>query len=165
MYVVHCEVYTNHRSLQHLFKQKDLNLQQQRWLEVLKDYSITILYHMIKANVVVDTLSRKAKSMGSLAYLLIVKRPSAMDVQDLANQFVILDDLEIIHVLSYVVSQPSLLEHIRAHHFDDLHLLVLKDTVQRGGTEEVVIGDDDVIQLQGRICIPNVDGLRDLILE
>jgi len=38
LYGVHCEVYTDHRSLQHLFKQKDLNLRQRRWLELLKDY-------------------------------------------------------------------------------------------------------------------------------
>lgn len=46
-----CEVYTNHRSLQHLFKKKDLNLRQIRWLELLKDYEITSLYHPSKANI------------------------------------------------------------------------------------------------------------------
>ncbi|WP_157998481.1 hypothetical protein, partial [Desulfosporosinus sp. OT] len=61
-------MFTDHRSLQHLFKQKDLNLRQRRWLELLKDYDITILYHPEKANVVADALSRKAVSMRSLAY-------------------------------------------------------------------------------------------------
>ncbi|EGW38187.1 hypothetical protein DOT_3898, partial [Desulfosporosinus sp. OT] len=51
-----------------MFKQKDLNLRQRRWLELLKDYDITILYHPEKANVVADALSRKAVSMRSLAY-------------------------------------------------------------------------------------------------
>ena len=45
LYRVKCEVYTDHRSLQYVFTQKDLNLRQRRWMELLKDYDITILYH------------------------------------------------------------------------------------------------------------------------
>ncbi|XP_070029561.1 uncharacterized protein [Nicotiana sylvestris] len=48
---------------------KELNLRQRRWLELLKDYDITIVYYSGKANVVVDALSRKSDSMGSLAYI------------------------------------------------------------------------------------------------
>ena len=45
LYGVKCEVYTDHHSLQYVFTQKDLNLRQRRWMELLKDYDITILYH------------------------------------------------------------------------------------------------------------------------
>jgi len=45
LYGMACEVFTNHKSLQYLFKQKELNLRQRRWLELLKDYDIAILYH------------------------------------------------------------------------------------------------------------------------
>jgi len=58
LYGVPCEIYTDHWSLQHLFKKKDLNLRKRMWLELLKDYDITILYHLGKANVVADALSR-----------------------------------------------------------------------------------------------------------
>ena len=67
LYGVHVDIFTDHKSLQYIFKQKELNLRQRRWLELLKDYDIDILYHPRKANVVADALSRK--SMGSLAYL------------------------------------------------------------------------------------------------
>ena len=40
--------------------QKDLNLRQRRWLELIKDYDCTIDYHPGKANVVADALSRRA---------------------------------------------------------------------------------------------------------
>ncbi|XP_070042853.1 uncharacterized protein [Nicotiana tomentosiformis] len=60
LYGVSCEVFRDHQSIQHLFKQKDLNLRQRRWLELLKDNNINILYHPGKANVVAYALSRKA---------------------------------------------------------------------------------------------------------
>ncbi|WMV59370.1 hypothetical protein MTR67_052755 [Solanum verrucosum] len=50
-------------SLQYVFSQRDLNLRQRRWHKLPKDYDITILYHLGKANLVADALSRKASSM------------------------------------------------------------------------------------------------------
>jgi hypothetical protein len=54
------EIYTDHKSLKYLFSQKELNMRQRRWMELLKDYDCSILYHPGKANVVADALSRKA---------------------------------------------------------------------------------------------------------
>ncbi|KAK8690916.1 hypothetical protein V6N13_074441 [Hibiscus sabdariffa] len=54
-----CTVYTDHKSLKYLMTQKELNLRQRRWLELLKDYDLSIEYHPGKTNVVVDALSRK----------------------------------------------------------------------------------------------------------
>ena len=67
LYGVHVYVYMNHKSLQYVFTQKQLNLPQWRWLELLKDYDKFVLYHPDKANIVVDTLSRL--SMGSVAHV------------------------------------------------------------------------------------------------
>ena len=58
LYGAHVDVFTDHKSLQYLFTQKELNLRQIRWLELLKDYDMSVLYHLDKANVVVDALSR-----------------------------------------------------------------------------------------------------------
>ncbi|KAH0706092.1 hypothetical protein KY289_011168 [Solanum tuberosum] len=67
LYGVHVDVFTDHKSLQYIFSQKELNLRQRRWLEFLKDYDMSILSHPGKTNVVVDALCRL--SMGSTAHV------------------------------------------------------------------------------------------------
>nr|GFC00165.1 putative reverse transcriptase domain-containing protein [Tanacetum cinerariifolium] len=56
-----CTVFTDHKSLQHILDQKELNMRQHRWLELLSDYDCEIHYHIRKANVVADALSRKER--------------------------------------------------------------------------------------------------------
>jgi len=68
LYEVSCEIYIDHKSLKYIFTQKELNMQKRRWLELMKDYDITIHYHPGKANVVADALSRK--SGGSLSAMI-----------------------------------------------------------------------------------------------
>src|SRR5688572_6806988 len=67
IYGVHVDVFTDHKSLQYVFTHKELNLRQRRWLELLKDYDMSILYHPGKANIVADALSRL--SMGSTTHI------------------------------------------------------------------------------------------------
>ena len=63
MYGVHCKIFTNHKSLKYIFTQKEINMRQRRWLELLVDYDLEINYHPGKANVVVDVLSRKSQTI------------------------------------------------------------------------------------------------------
>ncbi|WMV45767.1 hypothetical protein MTR67_039152, partial [Solanum verrucosum] len=58
LYGEKCHILTDHKSLKYLGTQKELNLRQHRWLELIKDYDCTIDYHPGKANVVADALSR-----------------------------------------------------------------------------------------------------------
>jgi ribonuclease HI len=62
-----CQIYTDHKSLKYIFTQNDLNLRQQRWLELIKDYDLEIHYHLGKANVVANTLSRKSYANATMA--------------------------------------------------------------------------------------------------
>jgi hypothetical protein len=55
-----CELYMDHQSLKYIFTLSNLNLRQRRWLELIKDYDLGINYHLGKANVVADTLSRRS---------------------------------------------------------------------------------------------------------
>ncbi|GJW96453.1 putative reverse transcriptase domain-containing protein [Tanacetum coccineum] len=54
-------IYTNHKSLQHIFSKKELNMRQRRWIELFSDYDCEIHYHPGKANVVADALSKKER--------------------------------------------------------------------------------------------------------
>ncbi|WMV45359.1 hypothetical protein MTR67_038744, partial [Solanum verrucosum] len=58
LYGEKCHIFTDNKSLKYLGNQKELNLRQRRWLELIKDYDCTIDYHLGKANVVADALSR-----------------------------------------------------------------------------------------------------------
>ena len=165
LYGVHCEVFTDHRSLQHVFNQRDLNSRQRRWMELLKDYDITILYHPGKANVVADALSQKAVSMGSLARLIVEERPLAMEVQCLANSMVRLDISEPGKVLACVEARSSLLEQIRAQQFEDVKLCKIRDKVLSGEAKEAILDDEGILRIKGRICVPRVGDLIPLILK
>ncbi|GKE71599.1 putative reverse transcriptase domain-containing protein [Tanacetum coccineum] len=61
LYGTKCTVFIDHKSLQHILDQKDLNMRQCRWLELLSDYDCEIRYQPGKANVVADALRRKKR--------------------------------------------------------------------------------------------------------
>ena len=82
LYGVHVDVFTDHKSLQHVFTQRELNLCWRRCLEFLKDYDMRVHDHPGKANVVADFLSRI--SMGSVAHFEKKRKKLVKDVHRLA---------------------------------------------------------------------------------
>ncbi|XP_028120977.1 uncharacterized protein LOC114318317 [Camellia sinensis] len=114
LYGTTCEVYTDHKSLKYLFTQKELNMRQRRWLELIKDYDLQIQYHPSKANMVADALSRK--NMGDLANLLVERKELRIEL-DKMNMDLVVREQEAI--LAAVRAQPTLLEEIKLHQLED----------------------------------------------
>ena len=71
LYGATCQIFTDHKSLKYIFTQRELNNRQRRWLELIKDFDLEILYHPGKANVVVDALSRKTPRERAIARLTV----------------------------------------------------------------------------------------------
>jgi hypothetical protein len=78
LYGQKCDIYKDHKSLKYIFTQSELNMRQQRWLELIKDYELEMHYHPSKENVVVVALSRKSQVN------MLAAHPMAYE---LANEF------------------------------------------------------------------------------
>ncbi|GKE37537.1 putative reverse transcriptase domain-containing protein, partial [Tanacetum coccineum] len=72
LYGTRCTIFTEHKSLQHILNQKELNMRQHRWLKLLSDYDCDIRYHSGKANVVSDAFSRKERTKPLLVRALVM---------------------------------------------------------------------------------------------
>nr|GEX06985.1 putative reverse transcriptase domain-containing protein [Tanacetum cinerariifolium] len=63
LFRMRCIVFTDHKSLQHILDQKELNMRQRRWLELLSDYDCDVRYHPGKANI--EILKAQTKALKS----------------------------------------------------------------------------------------------------
>ncbi|XP_022858457.1 uncharacterized protein LOC111379330 [Olea europaea var. sylvestris] len=86
LYGERCEIDTDHTSLKYLFIQKELNMRQRRWLELVKNYDCVISYHQGQSNVVVDALSKKSTS--SVARMIVTQKSELIDLQKMGIQVV-----------------------------------------------------------------------------
>ncbi|WMV25171.1 hypothetical protein MTR67_018556, partial [Solanum verrucosum] len=133
LYGVHVDVFTDHKSLKYVFNQKDLNLHQIRWLELLKDYDVSILYHPNKANVVADALSRL--SMGSVSHIEDNKKELVRVVHRLARLGVQLVDYTKGGVMVHNGWESSFVTNLKARQGFDPTLVELKEVVLKKSVE------------------------------
>ena len=75
------DVFTDHNNLQYVYTQKELYIRKRRWLELLKDYDMRVLYHPGTANLVAGSLSRM--TLGSVSHLDEAKKVLARYVHRL----------------------------------------------------------------------------------
>ncbi|WMV41517.1 hypothetical protein MTR67_034902 [Solanum verrucosum] len=144
----------------------DLNLRHQRWMELLKDYDVTIQYHTSNANVVADTLRRKAVSMGSLACLGVTKRSLAREIQHLESKFMQLGISKKGGVLPSIEVRAAFIEEINAKQFEDENLNELRKKTLIGKAEVMVLDVGGVLSFKGRICVSRVgDLIQSLLTE
>ena len=138
------DVFTDHKSLQYVFTQRELNLRQLRWLDLLKDYGMNVHYHPGKANIVADALS--TISMGSTAHVEDEKKELAKDVHRLTILGVRLVDSTSGGVLFHPSSESSFVVEVKQGQHLDLVLMELKDSVLTKMNESFALGGDGVLR-------------------
>lgn len=98
MYGSRFEVFSDHESLKYFFDHKELNMRHKRWLEFLKDYDFSLSYHLGKANIVADALSRKTIHMSALMSIKL----------DLIEQFRYLSIMRELPLNSVILGMPKI---------------------------------------------------------
>jgi hypothetical protein len=125
--VVH--IYTDHKSLKYIFTQPDLNMRQRRWLELIKDYELEVHYHLGKANVVADALSRK----GHCNYLPAVRSTGE------ESSTRVLPDLSLFNI----TLTPTLKGEIIAAQKNDAGMAHIKRRIQEGDPKVTCLREDE----------------------
>jgi hypothetical protein len=152
-----CEIYSDHKILKYIFTQPDLNLRQRRWLELIKDYDLGINYHPGKANVVANALSRRSH----LNQLIVEQMPF-----DLCEEFDKLN-LRLVANTKVVAMEidSTLSQDIRKGQLTDEKIQEIKWNIKEGKSPEFTEDDQGVLWYKGRICVPNIKGIKNLILQ
>ena len=159
MYGERCEIYMDHKSLKYFFTQKELNMRQRRWLELIKDYDCEINYHSGKANVVIDALSRKS-TVELVA--LGISQPQ------LINEFVgmgleVVGEGTPVHLANLMI-QSELLVRIKASQFEDPKCAKIKQLLKKGRRRSC-LKEDGLLTNFKHVCVPRIGGLRKEIMS
>jgi hypothetical protein len=152
-----CEIYLDHKSLKYIFIQPDFNLRQRIWIDLIKDYDLGINYHPGKANIVIDALSRRSHLNQSIVEQMTFNLYEEFDKLHLrlvANTEVVA--MEIDSTLSQDIQEGQLTyEKIQE----------IKRNIKEGKSPGFTEDDQGVLWYKGRICVPDVKEVKNLILQ
>ncbi|KAL0307103.1 UNVERIFIED_CONTAM: Transposon Tf2-11 polyprotein [Sesamum radiatum] len=137
------QIFMDHNSLKYIPTQKELNLRQRRWIELLKDYDCSIDYHPGKANIVADALSWK--TVDHLASMICYNVECVVTLRAMNLHFSVGGDM----LLATMQVKPSLKDKIRDAQDKDPYLQKVKTKVQEGKNNQFIIQDDGLRQLEG----------------
>ena len=142
-----------------MFDQRELNKRQRRWIEFLKDYDFQLMYHLGKANVVADALSRKRIPMS----LLMIK------VQKLIEDFKNLN-LEVSISSNFIccnalIINNEFLKRMKEKQLEDLKLKNILNPLDTYKAKDFSLGADDILRFQNRICITEDHELKQMVLS
>ncbi|GJY33842.1 putative reverse transcriptase domain-containing protein, partial [Tanacetum coccineum] len=147
LYGTKCTVFTDHKSLQHILDQKELNMRQRRWLELLSDYDCEIRYHPGKANVVAGALSIKERIMPLRVRALVMTIGLDLPKQILEAQI--------------EARKP---ENLKSEDVGGMLIENSKDP-EKPRKEKLELRADGTMCLSNRSWLPRYDDLRALIMH
>ena len=153
-------LYTDHKSLKYFFTQKELNMRQRRWVEWIKDYDLTIEHTPGKANVVADALSRKSVDQHNSTLMLAMKLPKVLE--QLGFEFITSEGKE--NLLAMEI-QPELPDTIKTKQKEDQFIMEEIQRIKEGKPSVFSVKEDGSLWFQGRICVPNIPEIKNLILK
>jgi hypothetical protein len=143
----------DHKSLKYIFTQPDLNMRQQRWLELIKYYELEVHYHPGKANIIVDVLSCKAHCNYLLAVCLTGDESSTRVLPNLS--------------LFNIILTPSLRDKIKAAQKNDEGMGHIKRIMQKGYPKVACFGEDakGTLWFKERLVVSKKEALKKKILD
>ncbi|KAL0546711.1 hypothetical protein IC582_016623 [Cucumis melo] len=153
------QIFTDHKSLKYFFTQKELNMRQRRWLELVKDYDCEILYHPGKANVVADALSRKVSHS---AALIIRQAPLH---RDLERAEIAVSVGTVTMQLAQLTVQPTLRQRIIDAQSNDPYLVEKRGLAEAGQAVEFSLSSDGGLLFERRLCVPSDSAVKTELLS
>ncbi|CAL8153028.1 unnamed protein product [Prunus armeniaca] len=155
------ELYSDHKSLKYLFTQKELNLRQRRWMEYLEDYDFGLHYHLGKANIVADALSRNTH--GFVAGLQIQKWKMMNCIQDYNLHVNVLEHGAYLYNL---VTRPTLLGKVVEKQQEDNSCKSIQEHILDGDKiEGWTFHEEDGLRYLGKFYVPEIPELKNEILH
>ncbi|KAL0551689.1 hypothetical protein IC582_010778 [Cucumis melo] len=152
------QIFTDHKSLKYFFTQKELNMRQRRWLELVKDYDCEILYHPGKANVVVDALSRKVSHSAAL-----ITRQAPLH-RDLERAEIAVSVGAVTMQLAQLMVQPTLRQRIIDAQSNDPYLVEKRGLAKAGQAAEFSLSSDGGLLFERRLCVPSDSAVKTELL-
>ncbi|KAL0556312.1 hypothetical protein IC582_004825 [Cucumis melo] len=153
------QIFTDHKSLKYFFTQKELNMRQRRWLELVKDYDCEILYHPGKANVVADALSRKVSHSAAL-----ITRQAPLH-RDLERAEIAMSVGAVTMQLAQLTVQPTLRQRIIDAQGNDPYLVEKRGLAEAGQAVEFSLSSDGGLLFERRLCVPSDSAVKTELLS
>ncbi|KAL0536183.1 hypothetical protein IC582_025122 [Cucumis melo] len=153
------QIFTDHKSLNYFFTQKELNMRQRRWLELVKDYDCEILYHPGKANVIADALSRKVSHSAAL-----ITRQAPLH-RDLERAEIAVSVGAVTRQLAQLTVQPTLRQKIIDAQSNDPYLVEKRGLAEAGQTAEFSLSSDGGLLFERRLCVPSDSAVKTELLS